>query len=108
MKGWSSALAGEMQTWPQVRSRAFFGFTALYRRDKIFALLPRTRALDTPNSVAFKLESPTKRMLARVQRDPRLGFADLQKTRWFTFEVADDKDLRAALDWFGQAYDRAG
>ncbi|MGA8618598.1 MAG: hypothetical protein WB660_08800 [Candidatus Sulfotelmatobacter sp.] len=58
MKAWSASLATEAAGWPQVTTRAFFGFTALYRRERIFALLPRTRALATSNSLAFKLESP--------------------------------------------------
>ena len=49
MKAWSSALGGEIGGWPQVSTRPFFGLTALYRKDRIFALLPRTRAIRTAN-----------------------------------------------------------
>ena len=43
MKAWSAALAGEVGEWPHVSTRSFFGFTALYRKDKMFAALPRCR-----------------------------------------------------------------
>jgi hypothetical protein len=108
MKAWSAALAAEFDGWPQVTARSFFGFTALYRRDKIFALLPRTRGMETANALAFKLESPTPRLLARLRQDPRIASTQMQKARWFTFELTSDKDLRDALDWLARGYGRAG
>jgi hypothetical protein len=108
MKAWSAALASEAESWPQVTVRAFFGLTALYRRARIFALLPRTRAMETPNSLVFKLESPPARIRTRLQRDPRVGSTEMQKARWFTFELITATDLRDALDWLGQAYEAAG
>jgi len=107
MKAWSSALAAELTTWPRVRSSVFFGFTALYRADLIFALLPRTRTLDPPNSVAFKLEAAGSRLLARARRDSRIGFAELRKARWFTFALTAEADLRDALEWLLRAYEAA-
>jgi hypothetical protein len=108
MKAWSAALSTEGQSWPQASTRAFFGFTALYWRDKIFALLPRTRAMETPNALAFKLESPSARMSALLRRDPRIGSTQMQKARWFTFEMSCDTDLRAAIEWLDRAYEAAG
>jgi hypothetical protein len=107
MKVWSAALKAETGDWPGVKGRSFFGFTALYRRDRIFALLPRTRAMTTPNSLAFKLQSPKPRLLKRLQQDPRIGSTQMQKARWFTFELAADGDLHHALDWLARAYDAA-
>jgi hypothetical protein len=108
MKAWSAALSTEVAGWPQVTTRAFFGFTAHYRRERIFALLPRTRAMETPNSLAFKLESPISQTLTRLQKDSRIGSTLMERARWFTFEVASSSDLRDALDWLGQAYEAAG
>ena len=108
VKVWSAALAREVETWPQVSLRAFFGFTALYRRKKIFALLPRTRGFETASSLAFKLESPTVRVLTKLQKDPRVGSTEMKKTRWFTFALSTDSDLRDALRWIEQAYTAAG
>ena len=108
MKAWSAALAAEVAGFPQVTTRAFFGFTALYRRNKIFALLPRTRAMETPNSLAFKLESPRPRIVTQLRQDPRVGATEIQMARWFTFELIAGADLRDALDWLGKAYEAAG
>ena len=107
MKAWSAALKAEIGDWPGVM-RSFFGFTALYRRDRIFALLPQTHGMETPNSLAFKLQSPAPRLLARLRRDPRIGSTQMQKARWFTFELDTDGDLHDALDWLARAYDAAG
>jgi predicted DNA-binding protein (MmcQ/YjbR family) len=107
MKAWSAALKAETSDWLGVKGRSFFGFTALYRRDRIFALLPRTRAMSTPNSLAFKLQSPKPRLLEKLRQDPRIGSTQMQKARWFTFELAEDGDLHQALDWLVRAYDAA-
>jgi len=108
MKAWSAALAAEVAGWPQVTTRVFFGFTALYRRDRIFAVLPRTRAMETPNSLAFKFDSPSQRIRARLKQDARAGAMQMQEARWFTFELATNADLRGALDWLRRAYDASG
>jgi len=107
MKAWAAAIAGEMATRPQVRSRPFFGYSAVYRRDAIFALLPRTRALDPPNSIAFKLKSPSPRIHGLARQDRRLGFTQMQKARWFTFALGSDADLRDALARLQRAYEAA-
>ncbi|MGA8432983.1 MAG: hypothetical protein WB729_24385 [Candidatus Sulfotelmatobacter sp.] len=106
MKAWSAALAAEMSNWPNVTLRPFFGFNALYRKEKLFGLLPRTRGMQTANSLVFKLESPRPQALARMRQDSRVGAAIMQKARWFTFELTTDADLRDALHW--QGYDAAG
>jgi hypothetical protein len=108
MKAWSAALSTEVADWPQVTKRAFFGFTAFFRRNRIFALLPRTRAMETPNSLAFKLEHPQPRILARLQSDERVSATEMQKARWFRFEMTGASDLRDALEWVGKAYKVAG
>jgi len=108
MKAWSAALAGEISDWPQVASRSFFGLTALYRKDKIFALLPRTRGMDTANSLAFKIEGLSPALRARIERDARIGSTRMQKARWFTFKLSSDADLHEALDWLSRAYEAAG
>jgi TfoX/Sxy family transcriptional regulator of competence genes len=108
MKAWSAALAAEVDDWPQLSARSFFGFTALYRKDKIFAALPRTRAMGKANSPALKLVSPASAAAARLKKDPRIGSMDMQKMRWYTFELSSDSDLHDALDWLGRAYEAAG
>jgi hypothetical protein len=107
MQVWSSALKAEIGDWPGVTSRSFFGLTAIYRRERIFALLPRTRGFETANSLAFKFHSPTPGLLARLQQDARTGSTQMQRARWFTFELSTDADLRGALDWLARAYEAA-
>jgi hypothetical protein len=107
MKAWSAALADEISTWPKASARSFFGFTALYRGDLMFAAVPRTRALQTPNTLAFKIENVSTALRARLKKDSRVGSMSMRNARWFTFEISSDSDLHAALDWMGLAYEAA-
>lgn len=84
-----------------------FGLTAWYRRDKIFAVLPNTRGMDSPNSLAFKLPSASAGLQARIRKEPRIAFTEMQKARWFTFELSYDADLHDALEWLDRAYQAA-
>jgi len=104
MKAWSAALTSEVTTWPNVSTRPMFGFTALYRKAKIFAVLPCTRGMESPNALAVKILPAGPRALARARRDPRIGFTDALKARWLTFEMSSDSDLRDALEWLSRAY----
>jgi len=108
MKAWSAAMVSEVAGWPRVSTRSFFGFTALYRKDRIFALLPRTRGMATANSLAFKLDPATPTVRARLDEDPRVASTQMGKARWFTFELSSDSDLHTALEWLGAAYETAG
>ena len=108
MKAWSAALAAEVSGWPQVATRSFFGFTALYRKGKMFALLPRTRGMETSNALAFRLDAPATAVRARLAKDSRIRSAEIEKARWFSFELSSDVDLHDALDWLGKAHEAAG
>ena len=104
---WSAAFAEELEGWPGVSSRPMFGFTALYRGKRIFAALPRTRAMGSPNALAFKLENAGPRILARLRRESRIGTTVMRASRWYVFEMASDRDWKDALDWLGRAYEAA-
>ena len=108
MKAWCAALADEVSGWPSAQARSFFGFTALYRHDKMFAALPRTRALESPNALAFKLHSPAPKLRASLAKDPRIAAFDQDKERWFLFDLSSAADLHDALEWLGRAYEAAG
>jgi len=108
MKAWCAALADEVGGWPQVTTRIFFGFTALSRKESMFALLPRTRGMETANALAFRLDAPTPGIRARLQKDPRIGSAQMAEARWFSFALLSDSDLRDALSWLGTAYEVVG
>lgn len=108
MKAWSSALACEIGEWPRVTFRPMFGLMAVYRRKRIFAVLPRSRAMGTSNSVAFKLEDAGPSVLARLRADSRIQTMMMRAKRWFVLELSSDRDLNDALDWLGRAYEAAG
>ena len=107
MKAWSAALESEVRRWPVVRTQPMFGLTALYRGKKIFAILPRTRGMGSPNSLAFKFEQSTPAILARLQKEPRISTTIMRARRWFVFELQSARDLRAALSWLEAAYQAA-
>jgi hypothetical protein len=101
MKQWSAMLKTEVSGWPHVSSRPMFGMLGVYRGKKIFAALPATRAIGTPNSVAFRLNPVPQDLERRVLKEPRVT----PGRRWFSFEVHATEDLRVALWWLNQAYE---
>ena len=105
MKAWSAALEAEVGDWPRVTLKPMFGLMALYRGKRIFAILPRTRALGSASSLAFKLEKATPRILAAIEREPRIQTTIMKARRWYLFEVSGDSDLREALAWLRRAYE---
>jgi hypothetical protein len=104
MIAWCAALADEVGGWPQVAARSFFSFTALYRKGQMFAMLPRTRAMETPDALAFRIDAPSIMDRVRLEKDARIASAEIEKKRWFAFELSSDADLHDALEWLGCAY----
>jgi len=108
MKVWSALLGQELNGWPQVTSRPMFGLLGFYRRKRIFAALPVTRGVNTPNSLMFRIQPMPADLLARAQKEPRIDTErHLPGAKWFSFELHSAADLRAALWWLNQAYERA-
>lgn len=107
MKAWSTALEGETASWPRITERSFFGFTALYRGDKMFGCLPRTRNLEVANTIAFKLHSRSPKVEKQLQCDSRISSFEKEKSRWFTFLLSSDADLHGALEWLSVSYEAA-
>jgi len=107
MKAWATALAAETADWPHLSQRSFFGFTALYRGEKIFAMLPRSKNLERANTIAFKMESLPANLRQRLTSDRRIGSIQEQNC-WHTFLLSSNTDLHDALDWIGHAYTAAG
>lgn len=99
LKEWAALLAGELATWPGVRSKPMFGLVSFYRKDKIFAAVPRTRALVSPHSIIFKFQAEnaeTRKARRELHGYPARG--------WVSFELHSAKDLQAALRWLDLAY----
>ena len=85
-----------------------FGFLGFYRRKKIFAALPVKRGIKTPNSLIFKIKPMPPDLLRRAVQEPRIDVENqLPGRQWYSFELASEQDLRDALWWLSQAYERA-
>jgi len=96
---WAGMLAAEVGSWPRVRSKPMFGLVSFYRGNRIFAALPRTRALDSPHSITFKFhgESAAARR-ARKELQPHAARG------WASFELHSAEDMNQALEWLELAY----
>jgi hypothetical protein len=107
-KQWSAMLGTELQSWPNVTTRPMFGLLSFYRKKTIFAALPVTRAIGAPNSIIFKLKSITPNLLLRVNQDRRASIGTRMRAKgWISFEMNSSEDLRDALSWLSEAYERA-
>jgi len=80
-------LAQEMLRWPDVHARAMFGMRAFYREDTIFAMLPDTRAVETPWSIAYKLPETA--------------------SKWRLLDLSDGSSIDVALVHLDRAYRKA-
>jgi hypothetical protein len=99
MQRWSALLEAEVATWPGVTTRPMFGLAGHYRDGRIFAAIPRTRAVETPFSLLIKLPDAREARLAQG-RGPGAG--------WVTFALESDADIGEALRHLGRAYEQAG
>jgi len=109
MKQWSAMLGKELSGWPQVSSRPMFGMLGFYRRKKIFAALPVSRAIGSPSSLIFRFDPMPADLQRRALKESRIT-PDNETPgarRWFSFEIDSTADLRDALWWLNQAYERA-
>ncbi len=108
MRQWSAMLEQELGRWPRLMRRSMFGLVCFYRDGVIFAALPRTRALSTPNSIIFKLDPMPPWLLRRAKKDPRIDSEREEAgARWYSFELNSQDDLRDALCWLSRAYEEA-
>lgn len=107
MKAWSAALVAELRDWPEITQKSFFGFTALYRGNTMFGLLPRTRSIFTENAVAIRFLRCRSPYRARMEKDSRINAFDKDRTRWFTFRLSCDADLHDALGYLASAFEAA-
>jgi hypothetical protein len=108
MQQWSAMLEREVSGWPRVRSRQMFGLISFYRENVIFAALPRTRALSTPDSFIVKFDPMPPRLLRRARRDRRINSEkESPDVTWYSFELGEADDLRDALWWLNRAYEAA-
>ena len=98
MERWCALLEAEVSEWSRVTSRPMFGMTALYRGERIFAAIPRTRAAKTAFSLLIKLPG---------LREERLIAGSGPGAGWVRFEMDSDADIPEALRWLERAYEKA-
>ena len=85
-----------------------FGLRGFYCRKKIFAAIPVTRGFNTPDSLIFRIKPIPPELLRRALKEPRIDTQNRHPdAKWLSFEVHSAADLRAALWWLSQAYERA-
>lgn len=108
IRQWSAMLEQDLKRWPSVTSRPMFGLIGFYRHGAIFAALPRTRALSSPNSLLVRFNPMPPSLLRRARKDLRINLEQKSPgTRWYSFELNSAGDLREALWWLNRAYEAA-
>lgn len=107
MRAFAAMLGRELEDWPAVTTKPMFGFTAYYRAGKIFAALPKTRALLKGDAFMFKLPEPSSAQRGKLEHDARILPTEMKDAKWFAMEVLQEKDLRDALLWLNRAYEAA-
>ena len=106
MKRLAALIEAEMLAWPNVSSRPMFGLTGIYRGSNIFAVLPRTRALDVPDSIAFRLLKRPRQIMTELSKDEQI-IASTSDAKWISFVMQSDSEIHAALKWLAVAYRQA-
>ena len=106
MKLLAKLLEAEILAWPNVTSRPMFGLNGIYRGSKIFAVLPRTRAMDVPDSIAFRLLKRPPHIMDELRKDKRI-VASTPDAKWISFVMQSDSEIHAALNWLALAYRQA-
>jgi len=109
MKQWSAMLGKEVSNWPNVSSRPMFGFLSLYRKKAIFAALPHTRGVATPNSFMFRFAPMPSDLMQKARQTHQIRSEERSPdAKWYIFELTSADDVRDALWWLNQAYEAAG
>ena len=106
MKRLAGLLEAEMLGWPNVTSRPMFGLNGIYRGPNIFAVLPRTRAMEVTDSIAFRLLKRPRNIMDQLANDKRIVASD-PEAKWITFVMQSDAEIHAALNWLALAYRQA-
>ncbi|HYS23189.1 MAG TPA: hypothetical protein VER56_04590 [Candidatus Eisenbacteria bacterium] len=108
MKELSAMLEKEVADWPAISKKPMFGYQGLYRGGKIFAALPRSRAMRSPRSLMFKFSSMTPAILESANRDSRVNtVSGMSGGGWFFFELDEASATKDALGWLARAYEAA-
>ena len=101
----ASLLEKELVSWPGVTTRPMFGMVSFFRGKAIFAAVPRTRTLRSPQSIIMKFNPLPSSLSEKMKAEPRIADrAPGPGAGWHAFEVASHTDIKDALWWLSQAY----
>ncbi len=104
MRQFAALLEQELLTWPGVSAKPMFGLRGFYRGRRIFAALPRTRAIGAPNAIIFKPSWPPAKLAKMRASDARILTETLGRAGWVTFEIRSGDDLSDAIAYLDAAY----
>jgi len=108
MKELSAMLESEVSDWPGISKKPMFGYQGLYRGGKIFAALPRSRAMLSPRSLMLRFDPITPAILDSAKKDSRVNsVSGMSGAGWFFFEMEEASAAKDALGWLGRAYEAA-
>ena len=108
MKHRASLLEGELVSWPGVTTKPMFGMVSFFRGRAIFAAVPRTRTLRSPESIIMKFNPVPRSLRERMKAEPRISDrAPGPGAGWRAFRVASHADIKDALWWLSRAYEVA-
>jgi hypothetical protein len=108
MKELSAMLEKEVSDWPGISTKPMFGYQGLYRGGKIFAALPRSRAMRSPRSIMIKFASASPAILESAKKDSRVSnVSGMSGAGWLFFELDEASAMKDALGWLGRAYEAA-
>ena len=108
MKELSAMLEKEVLDWPRVSKKPMFGYQGLYRDGKIFAALPRSRAMRSPRSIMLKFTSASPAIIKSAKKDSRVSsVSGMSGAGWLFFEMDEASATKDALGWLGRAYEAA-
>ena len=108
MKHRAALLEAELASWPDDVTKRMFGMVGCFRKKAIFAAVPRTRTLRSPQSIIFKLVGVPAGLSEKIQQEPRIAErAPGPGAGWHSFELRSGEDLKDALWWLNQAYNLA-
>jgi hypothetical protein len=106
IKRLAGLLEDEMLGWPNVTSRPMFGLNGIYRGPNIFAVLPRTRAMEVPDSIAFRLLKRPRNIIDQLANDKQI-VNSTPDAKWISFVIESDAEIHTALKWLELAYRQA-
>jgi hypothetical protein len=95
IKRLAGLLEDEMLGWPNVTSRPMFGLNGIYRGPNIFAVLPRTRAMEVPDSIAFRLLKRPRNIIDQLANDKQI-VNSTPDAKWISFVIESDAEIHTA------------